>query len=319
MDYNKEFYSCSILEDGLSFDRIGVTMCCCSFDKSGEGIIPYNGGELPIQKILERKEKIRQLNQTPERSNNCRGCGNLTLKKWRENKYLFNKLTITHTAHCQLKCFYCYNSDEGFVSENFGQVYNLFPVIKELYENKQLSPDSFIFWGGGEPTILKEFEELIDFFNTEGNFRQRLNTNGVKLSEYLSNHPLKEGSDMTCSVDSATRETYHKIKGVDCSDKVWSNLEKYAKLQPAFTVKYIVMQENLHEVELFAKRAKSIGIKRVMYDLNHKASEQNDEVINAVVTLIRLCNENGIITIPATPGLTYLGEKVKTKIENLLK
>ena len=57
----------------------------------------------------------------------------------------------------------------------------LLPTLKEMVERGYIDPDAIIRFGGGEPTILPEFEKIVDHFIEVGR-RFFINTSGVRYS-----------------------------------------------------------------------------------------------------------------------------------------
>jgi sulfatase maturation enzyme AslB (radical SAM superfamily) len=76
--------------------------------------------------------------------------------------------------------------------------------------------------------------------------------------------------NIKCSIDAATRSTYHRIRGLDDFDRVTRNLTRFAErargLEHIRIVPvYVVMRENLGEVLPFLDFAKTLGPKRVEF------------------------------------------------------
>src|SRR5262245_4695532 len=59
-----EYLSCDWIEGGLAFNRRSLHSCLIVHHDTGLPFIaPFNGGPLPIGRVLEEREKIRQANR----------------------------------------------------------------------------------------------------------------------------------------------------------------------------------------------------------------------------------------------------------------
>jgi organic radical activating enzyme len=255
----------------LSYDRV---IGCCSNRKTGAA--PHLGsygknGEINIEEIISLKmnhlKKIRN-NEIPWE---CVDCPSLQLNKWAENKYIFNDINLQHFTACNTNCYYCRtNSNTAPIAVNAKDAPKVLPLIKELVDRGLVDPKAIIRFGGGEPTLLPEFDEIIDYFlSIERRFF--LNTSGVKFSSSAAKMMVKcdPFSKLVISIDSATRETYKVIKGMDLSDRVWENISKYAAVNSkVLEVKFIVLPENFHETSLFVEKCNSLGVKHISFDLD---------------------------------------------------
>src|SRR5699024_7467258 len=113
---------------------------------------------------------------------------------------------------------------------------------------------SCIIFGGGEPTILHEFDKLINLFLDKGCKNIRINSSGIKYSKSIEKG-LKSGAiSLVISTDADCSETYEKIKQVKAYKKVWENIRKYAKAQSKdnlLKVKFILfpgVNDNYEEI-----------------------------------------------------------------------
>ncbi len=119
--------------------------------------------------------------------------------------------------------------------------------------------ESCFSFGGGEPTILENFDEFIYMLLDKGCKNIRINTSGIKYSKGIE-RGLKEGSvSIVISTDSGGKQTYEKIKRVKTYDKVWKNIAKYRKAacrENLVKVKYIILpgiNDNYEEIENWFK------------------------------------------------------------------
>jgi MoaA/NifB/PqqE/SkfB family radical SAM enzyme len=145
--------------------------------------------------------------------------------------------------------------------------------IESLFNEGQVNENCTFCWGGGESTILPEFNDLTRLICDRGH-PQVLNTNGTVFSEAWAYVVSKdERTYFNISVDSGTAETYLKVKGVDRFDQVWENIKEYlaaAKHKCCFRVKYIVMAGNREHIELenFIEKCLDAGVQAIEYSID---------------------------------------------------
>ena len=72
-----------------------------------------------------------------------------------------------------------------------------------MVERGDIDPKAVIRFGGGEPTILPEFEALVDYFIEVGR-RFFINTSGVRYSPAIERMILRGNADdrLVISIDS---------------------------------------------------------------------------------------------------------------------
>ena len=88
-------------------------------------------------------------------------------------------------------------------------------------------------------------------------------TSGIKYCKSIEDAFVNDKLKMVVSIDSGTKETYLKIKGVDCFDKVIENLRKYVLAsdfaKENITLKYIIVdKENDATLKSTLEEAESI-------------------------------------------------------------
>src|SRR5262245_59855295 len=94
--------------------------------------------------------------QNPETTKklHCDGCVFQARKAW-NSPYLFNNLHFNHSMICNIDCNFCVQ--RGMSTKDQKPDYKLLPVVEQMVNSKWLAPNAFIFWAGGEPTLLKDF------------------------------------------------------------------------------------------------------------------------------------------------------------------
>ena len=86
------------------------------------------------------------------------------LSRWDEENYI-NHFTLNHWTKCNCNCTYCYTKDNKKAFNAYKE-YPLYPIIKDMFKKGVIkkAEESCIIFGGGEPTILKDFDKLINLF-----------------------------------------------------------------------------------------------------------------------------------------------------------
>jgi MoaA/NifB/PqqE/SkfB family radical SAM enzyme len=127
----------------------------------------------------------------------------------------------------------------------------------------------------GEITVHPKRKEIYDVININKNI---VLTNGFKFDNDLflkmENYPVR----LLVSIDAGTRETYARIKGFDCFDKVCENLKRYASSKQGLIMLKYVFVSGLNDFEKdvdgFVKLCDETGavLGIVSYDLNSHLS-----------------------------------------------
>ena len=267
-----KYTSCIHLEHGITFFSNSVQICCISSHPGGGNImqIPnYRGELIDWDKIFENRKQMRDGIKNGIVPEKCTGCYYLKEQEWNSENYI-DEVLIGHFTHCNCNCIYCYTEkDKKFFNNN--KTYNIYPVIRDMIEKGILSKNATVTFGGGEPTILHEFEELVYLLLDYDVYNIRIHSDGIKYSPAIEKG-LKLGKiTLITSIDSGSKETYEKIKQVPCYDKVWQNMAKYAKTKNGLIrTKYVLIpgiNDSLSEVRNFLKKTHESGIRNIAFDI----------------------------------------------------
>jgi len=177
-----------------------------------------------------------------------------------------SSITFEYCGHCNGRCSYC-DIWRPENRERNAQRYQVYPVLKWLinrgYINTRRGQSD---WGGGEPTLIPEFGDIMELLNKAG-MSTFVNTNAILFSHQLS-ESLKNGrARIQVSLDSGNRETYIEMKGQDKYNEVVTNIKKYAFINPdKITLKYIINDKNNSWESLtgFLDLCREIRIKQVV-------------------------------------------------------
>jgi pyruvate-formate lyase-activating enzyme len=229
----------------------------------------------------------------------CNNCGYL------ENMYCGKKMTITNLSFgtaghnyslCNFKCSYC-------VEENHKWNYNPNPesdpvkVLKMLESKELISPYyTRVGFANGEITILPYCDEFLD---SAKRYILQIYTNASVYNKKLADMLRNEMTRINVSVDAGTRETFARIKRVDCFEKVSNNLIRYGETKGDIILKYIFLpniNDDEANVEGFMKLCQKVGNKIVSlsYDFEYTVAIDN-VILEKLINFGRYFNDNGFI------------------------
>ena len=296
----KELFFCPrIFEDIIFYPNI-VLKCCHHqiINKYPPIVSNEPNKKLSFYKYLKAIDKTMELNQTntPE-CGNCRFLKKQIVPEFKHEKFL-TFFTINHFTKCNSNCVYC-----GIGRKTEDIKYHLLPVIKQMVKDKMFDENCLINWGGGEPTMCSEFEEIASFFH-KNNIRQAINSSGIIFSNTIL-EGLKDGSmSIQISPDAGTEETYKKIKRQNNFHKVWENIKQYAQYPDMLFVKYIFFSYSANEIDVreFIRKCKECGVKHIVIDCESRSAtaqikpfgEITDEIVNLAILMKKLAIENNI-------------------------
>ncbi len=291
-----QYYSCPWIEHGMVFFKYKLAMCCnCGHEGSSQAILRnnYTGQKVNWDRIFKIKDLYRRMHKKGKIHTSCDACPYLEEKKWDDVKYIDN-LYISHWTDCNSKCIYCYSAahPEEFNDKN---TYNVLPIIKDMYDKGILRSGGIISFGGGEPTILKEFEDLITFLLDNYFWGIRVHSSGIKYSPALARAINEIRAYVVVSADAGTKETYKKIKNVDKYDEVRETVRKYA-LQTTFLGRYLVsakyiilpgINDNIEEMDKWMQANYDAGLYTAVLDIEENWYLNNrNNIPNHIYTLI---------------------------------
>ena len=159
--------------------------------------------------------------------------------------------------------------------------YDLVRVLDEFDNSGSVSEKLHISWGGGEPVLLDDFENIFKLVNKKFNpATTMVYTNSTKYSPSIEEYLISGKIKITTSIDAGTLETFKKVRGVKTFDKVFSNLRKYySKSKKGIIIKYILNSENSSDFELnsFVEKIKEYGLEKCEFQIS---SDYKNELIS---------------------------------------
>ncbi len=306
-----KYKSCNLIQHGLCFFNNMLVSCCFAPCDQINGQHPpilfdnYKGEILSKDDLFLRIKKYSDIFKNGGVPKECQGCYHIEEKEWDEENYI-NSITITHFSKCNLDCIYCTNNLSQ--KERTNDIYDILPVLNRFKEEGIIKKGCEFHIGGGEFTIYKECDELIDLYANSGFAKFYVPTNAVKYSEKLFQAMDKCLAHIIVSLDSGSRKTYKKIKRSDAFNQVTQNLKLYAKTQNSagcISLKYIIIpsfNDNYSEFKKFLKIAKNLKVNIIIIDIDAKYSRYlNNNIDEYLIRFARklklLSDKQGFSTI----------------------
>ena len=297
-----KYKSCHLIEHGISIDVDSIKACCLSrdFDKGQLMIVPkYFDSKIDWNTLFNIKREQRKFQQQKDLPA-CEGCYNLREEDWDEEDYI-SYINFDHWSQCNSNCIYC-----GVQANKPKTKNNILGAIKELIKLGKFKNNGEITFQGGEPTVLKEFEPLLNLFIKAGS-KVRIHSSGILFSRAIREGLKKGAVTVVISPDSAYKETYKTVKRVDKFNRVWDNIKHYRKnlkleMQELVKVKYIIIpgiNDTFEEITEFINRIKQIDIKSVIVDIEYAYANRNINNVSPHVYMLmdyieNFCNQNNI-------------------------
>lgn len=272
------YKSCYWIESGINFDIDAYKVCCLYSAKGGGNTIirdNYKGEPVDWDEVFAFKQMMKDLHKKGEVYHKCEGCIFLQEQDWDDDHTKISMINLDYWTKCNSKCSYCHTMLD---KERYNKLknYNFLPILKDMIKRDILRPNGHVSFGGGEVTLLHEFDKLLHIFMDFGFPLTRIHSSCIKYSKAVE-RGLKDGCvDLIVSVDSGSKEMHKKIKQVDSYDKVWNNLKRYASHQKdanAVKSKFILIPgENdiKQELDLWLEKSKASGINCVLHEIESK-------------------------------------------------
>ncbi|TKZ24049.1 radical SAM protein, partial [Brachyspira catarrhinii] len=233
---NDKVKICKYIEYGVRFSYEGITCCVVNTFQSPviitaeemkNGKVTY---KLVVQRRIELFEKVNGLRDGDTGS--CLKCNYLEERNYKDVNFeylggsrLVCGFNIQHFTSCNLRCSYCsFTKTNNFKPPIYG---NIIEFIELFKEKGKFRSDNWIEFNGGEPTLLNNFDELLDYLVDNNCGTVMLFSNSLKYSKSVYNALKENRIHITTSIDAGTPSTYKKMKRVDGYAKVLENMIIY--------------------------------------------------------------------------------------------
>jgi MoaA/NifB/PqqE/SkfB family radical SAM enzyme len=166
--------------------------------------------------------------------------------------------SVDPSGICNLDCSFCIHSRH--VKEGGRRIVPITELLALVDYLSFVGCKSICIGGGGEPTTNPNIGSFIDYC-CEKNIPVSMITNGTLLHK-VSAVSLRKLTWLGVSLDSASPETYKKIKGRDMFSTVMENVQKISHDIGGgkITVKYLYHPENAEEVYPAIQVAVGLGV-----------------------------------------------------------
>ena len=165
----KKFKSCQYIENSLYLAPEEIRACCQRFHYKGklrgDAVLIKNNSNsdrnISPKKIYEARKNLIDLIQE-DKEPACYGCRYINEVEHKPQvSAKTNFISIEHHSFCNLRCNYCSEIYYGGKKPN----YNVLSLLEQLGKEGYLQNCEQVVWGGGEPTIEKNFEKLVTDIN----------------------------------------------------------------------------------------------------------------------------------------------------------
>lgn len=223
-------------------------------------------------------------------------------------------ISVAVEEYCNLKCIYCAAANAGFpheeVVDNAVYLTDFLTIMKDcgiVLEN------SIFDVGGFEPTLSKNFEELLIFLNNNCQSGV-LYTNATKFSPAVL-QGLKKNLKIVTSLDSGTPDTYKRVKGRNLFFEVIKNLERYAEVAESVIIKYIVLKENCNKLDIdsFVDLICRLKLKNV-YIAGDILHEKDDNILISMLYMRDELKKYGVIPCWNTLTIKISEQEAERKV-----
>ncbi len=190
--------------------------------------------------------------------------GNVLFKPFRVSQPPIH-IQLEHTTYCNLNCKTCCRSK--FVTKpKYLGVENFQRILKQIH------PKKISLSGLGESFINPNIIKMIRLAKEHG-CSINTTTNGTLLTPEICDQIVKSGLDLIkISIDGATRETYHRIRGEDkflhVLDGIRSLTEAKKRLgtaRPFVRLNYVMFKDNYHEIAKTVELVDKLGVDAIYF------------------------------------------------------
>ena len=320
------YKSCIHIQNSIYLAPYEIRTCCQRFFVDGKMkgdvslVACQDKKGIEYAEVVEAKRAlIKGINEGTD--DRCDGCFLLKEQNWDDvADDQVNMISIENHSLCNMKCSYCSEVYYGGVEPQYSLEY-LFEGLNNVGDNLHIA------WGGGEPTVRKDFEHLFLVLNKKFHPRtQRIFTNALKYSPTVKTALDERISSITTSIDAGTEETFNQVRGSKGLRKVLQSLERYSQVSPdLITVKYIFTQENFdhHNLYKFVEEVKVFNLIKCNYliSANFTYKALDDNIIFSIISLYFMLYTEGIHAVSFDDHVFHkvreIGLDVDSYIDNL--
>lgn len=311
---------CKYLNNSICFNEDKILYCTIGNDKKNKKLpviaSSFDGDIKAFEKILQQIQECKENLKNNIAPETCRDCYQLRERTWEDfcsdNPMELQYILFSNWYKCNSRCMYCqkpYDENDNMIDPLKTPVYNIIPLIKKMIEEKMITENTIIDFAGagGEPTIYEHFDKAIEILYKTPVRKLVVHTNAINYNKNIEKCIEKGIMDISVSIDAGTREVHEKIKQVKTFDKVWKNIQNYAKVKSNLSdnliiSKYIIIpyyNDSEREIYEWVQKSKEAGVSKLILNTDDRLFQNNkkdDEVLMKIVRLTeyfaKLAKEN---------------------------
>jgi len=201
--------------------------------------------------IVEKRKWLFDLLNGEQSDIPCKGCHQVMTKRYSDIDFTkLGRIDLAATTLCNLRCSFCGYTKHNWFSES---KYDALAVLRE-FAPADVVWDSAVDFNGGEPALLPDLDEYLDFFASL-HIRVLLYTNAVKFRQSIYDGLVDGSIHWVCtSLDAGSPSSFMRLKKRDYFLQVMENLTRYAYAGGQgggmLAVKYIFCEDNCDDDDI---------------------------------------------------------------------
>ena len=196
---------------------------------------------------------------------------------------------------CNLRCSYC---RKVFGIPGKFDLTAWEELVSELKSRKMIDEDTIILFASGELTIYPQCSQILSVFKDYSSY---VFSNCIAYNKAFADHIALGKTTINSSIDSGTKETFEKVKGVDKYENVFQNLKMYSEKGAKIHLKYILLRDvndNEKDANGFVQFAKDLRVESVAISKdNNDDLPMNDNMMKTIKRISNICTESDITVI----------------------
>ncbi len=155
-------------------------------------------------------------------------------------------LLIEPVSTCNLRCPFCFQTDTTFTKKPFMGVIDFDLFKKVVDEADEIGVGAITLASRGEPTLHKQFNEMLDYLETKKNiFEIKINTNATFLDDKVCHSILRNKiTQVVISADHYQKEEYERLRKNSNFEKILKNVDRL------FTIRKLQYPNSITEIRV---------------------------------------------------------------------
>ena len=280
---------------------------CCMDDHVGKSPSYIINNVSDLKGFFDQRDKLIEDMSSSALLGSCSGCPNIK-EHWRFKGLALSRIRYGGPFTCNCYCKYCQiiKASDPRLSHDF--IIDIADNLRDYTDSKH--PGFHIF--PGEIAIHPQCRALLQ--KVKG-YDMTVGTNATVYSESLAEVLSQGRCVINVSLDSGTRETFHKVKGIDAFNSVLENLDRYSKCG-LIILKYVFMQ-GINDTDSDIEGFFDIACKYADYVVySRDCCEENDYSDKALGSVARWISDFTQSELMVSPGQTFRSSEL-VKLRNL--